>query len=98
LADAATFPDGFEVAYLQPSKYLRFQQESVKAGRKTAVFAVVSQSSSDVLGRIAWYGPWRQYVFYPADGTLYNLDCLEVIADRVATCNRWQRNVRLNRG
>jgi hypothetical protein len=55
-----------------------------------------TKSSGFVLGRIAWYRPWRQYVFFPVEETLYNVDCLVAIADRVATCNRWHRNIRAN--
>jgi hypothetical protein len=86
---------GYEGAYLQPTKYLRFESEA-NPGRKTGVWTVVSQSSGFVLGRIAWYRPWRQYVFFPVEETLYNVDCLVAIADRVATCNRWHRNIRAN--
>lgn len=84
-----------EGAHLAPTKYLRFEQ-SPNPGKKTGIWFVISQSSGDVLGRIAWYGAWRQYCFFPNNGTLYNTDCLAAITDRIETCNRWQRNVRAN--
>lgn len=85
----------FAGTYLQPTKYLSFERVD-NPGRKTMVWNVISQSSEIVLGRIAWYGPWRQYCFYPSNGTIFNTDCLIAIADRLETCNRWQRNIREN--
>lgn len=82
-------------AYLAPTKYLRFEQVA-NPDRKTGIWNVVSQSGDFTLGQIKWYGAWRQYVFFPATDTLYNTDCLVAIADRIETCNRWQRNVRAN--
>ncbi len=92
--DSAANPlDG---AYLQPTKYLRFEQVPPKPDRKTATWNVRSVSSDAHLGVIRWHGPWRQYTFWPAAQSLYNVDCLLDLADRVETCNRWQRNVRAN--
>jgi len=33
------------------------------------------------LGEIAWFGRWRCYAFYPAGSTIFEKDCLRVIAD-----------------
>lgn len=32
------------------------------------------------LGQVKWYGPWRCYAFFPADGTLFERVCLRDIA------------------
>lgn len=32
-----------------------------------------------ILGRISWYGAWRQYIFSPAFETYWNKDCLNEI-------------------
>jgi len=87
--------DDFAGTYLMPTKYLRFERVE-NPGRKTMVWEVVSQSGGFVLGHIKWHGAWRQYCFFPSAETLFNTDCLDAITDRIATCNRWQRNVRAN--
>ena len=33
------------------------------------------------LGRISWYGAWRQYTFSPAFETIWNKDCLKDIEE-----------------
>lgn len=48
---------------------------------KTSTWDVVSKSSGDVLGRIAWFGRWRRYSFWPAEGTIFDEVCLRKIAD-----------------
>ena len=60
------------------SKYLEFK-EIVIAKRKTKTCSVISKSSREELGRIAWYGPWRQYCFFPDGDTVWNLECLKDI-------------------
>jgi hypothetical protein len=52
---------------------------SSKSG-KTQVYNVTNNRSGDLLGRISWYGPWRQYVFMP-EPSLYSHGCLEDLAD-----------------
>jgi len=61
------------------SKYLKFKQVPYKG--KTKRFEVISKNYGHSLGRISWYGAWRQYVFSPAFETCYSKDCLKDIED-----------------
>ena len=56
------------------SEYLEFSLIEQKP--KTKVVGVWAKKSSDRLGLIKWYGPWRQYAFFPENGTLFNIGCL----------------------
>ena len=58
-------------------KYLEFSLIEKKP--KTKVIGVWSKRSSDRLGIIKWYGPWRQYAFFPETGTIFNVECLNDI-------------------
>lgn len=60
------------------NKYLRFAPE--RDTGKTKTWGVYSVMHGDRLGGIAWYGGWRQYVFFPETGTLWNKDCLRDVA------------------
>lgn len=44
-----------------------------------------------LLGTIAWYGNWRQYVFEPEADTLFNDGCLEAIRKALKEANHQQR-------
>jgi hypothetical protein len=48
---------------------------------KTCIFYVYNNRSGDCLGRIKWFGRWRQYCFYPAAETIYSAGCLADIQD-----------------
>lgn len=48
---------------------------------KTKVFEVISNSSNAHLGMIKWYGPWRQYCFFPVGDTVFSAGCLKDIQD-----------------
>jgi hypothetical protein len=52
-------------------------EEIEQRGKKTSVFPIFSKSSGEHLGTIKWYGPWRQYCFYPLDETIWNDGCLK---------------------
>ena len=59
------------------SKYLEFCVIEEKP--KTKIAGVWSKKSGDRLGIIKWYSRWRQYAFFPENGTLFNTDCLNDI-------------------
>lgn len=61
------------------TEYLRFVEEP-NPGRKTCKWRVESKSSGDILGRIAWWGAWRQFVFAPHIDTVFNKGCLNDIS------------------
>lgn len=39
------------------------------------------------LGRVAWYGRWKQYVFAPEDATIFNIGCLKDLTDFLGEMN-----------
>jgi hypothetical protein len=46
---------------------------------KTSVWKVVNVSKRTWLGEIRWYGPWRQYCFFPDMETLFSRGCMAQI-------------------
>lgn len=60
-------------------------------GRKTNVYLVQARRDYTPLGTIKWFGRWRQYVFFPASGTVFNPDCLRQIATRCAALTKRHR-------
>jgi hypothetical protein len=58
------------------SMYLMFWDET-PPNRKTKVICVISMRNSFKLGEISWYGPWRQYCFFPSNGTIFNTGCMQ---------------------
>ena len=66
---------------LKTTRYLSFIE--APATGKTSVVNVVSRSSGAVLGKIKWYGPWRQYCFFPIHDCLFNKGCLSDINDMI---------------
>lgn len=73
-------------------EYLKFvDRGDLAARRKTRVVEVVSVSSNKTLGWIKWFGQWRQYVFLPEQGTLWNPDCLRQLASEAEKMTRGHR-------
>lgn len=66
-------------------KYLRFIRDLLQESGKTQRWQV--KSKANYLGEIKWYSGWRQYVFYPYRGTLYNYECLDEISKFLFTLN-----------
>ena len=60
------------------SKWIYF--ELYHKGEKTYKWYVLSRKNDAVLGEIKWYGPWRQYAFFPVIGTVFNPDCMDHIS------------------
>lgn len=53
-------------------------------GRKTYVVEVYASKTGYLLGKIRWYGSWRQYAFFPQPDTIWNVDCLQEIKGAIA--------------
>jgi len=68
-------------------QYIHFAEVETKVEgfktpkRKTKIWTCWNTSGSLPLGTVQWYGPWRQYCFYPADGTIFNKGCLSDIQE-----------------
>lgn len=63
------------------SKYLEFSV--IEEGPKTKVIGIWSKKDGDRLGIIKWFGRWRQYAFFPENGTVFNVECLDVIRSHI---------------
>lgn len=66
-------------------KYFYIQALPLPEGRKTPTFVVINRSSETPIGRIKWYGPWRQYCFYPHGDTVWSDGCLADIQAFIRT-------------
>lgn len=60
--------------------WIKFAEVDLKDGRKTKVWAVLTLDGRTCLGRVGWYPAWRRYVYAPHKDTLYEQDCLRLIA------------------
>ena len=76
------------------TKYLEFVfREQLE---KTKIYEVISKASGNSLGAIKWYGPWRQYCFFPYELTIWNDACLKDIQDFLLRENNIQKEKRIN--
>lgn len=60
-------------------------EETPDDKKKTKTIEVLSRRHGDLLGTLKWYGPWRQYVFFPEPGSLYSSGCLADIETAIST-------------
>jgi len=70
-------------------KYIYFIEVETKG--KTSRWECLSKSSQDVLGEVKWYGPWRQYCFFPKNA-IFNKGCLEDINDFITQLMDLRKN------
>lgn len=73
-----------ETTLYRKTKWLQFLIVDRKP--KTLVLHVVN-TNDQFLGKIGWYGAWRQYVYESEDGIIYNNRCLQDIADVLTHLN-----------
>jgi hypothetical protein len=60
-------------------EYMRVIWWSRSPSGKTNVFEVQDRHLG-TLGRVRWFGRWRQYVFYPERDCLFSAGCLRDLA------------------
>jgi len=66
-------------------EYIQF--ELIERKPKTNVYLVRNIVHGSDLGRILWYGGWRQYIFEPGQSTVWSHDCLKKIEEFLLTLN-----------
>jgi hypothetical protein len=83
------------MAKVATTRFLNFIDttgEGATTPPKTQTFSVYSIGRRGAfLGVIKWYGPWRQYVFYPHASTLFNAGCLRELEYELGDLNTLHR-------
>ena len=46
---------------------------------KTNVWNVLTKDGQSLLGKVAWFGRWRRYAFFPEEATVFEHQCLDDI-------------------
>ncbi len=72
------------------SKYIYFQMAN-KNNPASWIVDVFADDGDVKLGQIRFYAHWRQYAFYPEDGTVYEKTCLSDITKFVKMMNDVQK-------
>lgn len=70
--------------------YITFHRAR-KQNPKTSIYLVRTRNSTGLgilLGTIKWYAHWRQYGFYPEEGTVFEKTCLDDIHNFIIKLNR----------
>lgn len=60
------------------SDYLAVQEDITATG-KTKIWVIYNKNNTVHLGVVKWYPQWRQYCFFPTNGTILSVDCMSVI-------------------
>jgi len=61
---------------------------------KTNIYSVHSKKPVYLLGFIKWYGPWRQYCFFPYSGLVFERNCLRAITDFIENLMEERKRVK----
>jgi len=70
-------------------EYLRFVEKSKPVNRKKGTYSCRNRKSNAEIGKVRWYGPWRQYCYFPTIQAAYSDGCLQDIADFIQ-CIKWE--------
>lgn len=65
-------------------RYIDIVPSSGPLPPKTRVWDVINIKSGDRIGQIRFYGPWRQYSFFPAPSTVFSTGCLGEITEFIS--------------
>ena len=71
-------------------KHIHFVRAK-KQNPKTWIYLVRANYDYALLGIVKWYAQWRQYGFYPQEGTVYEKTCLTDIKNFCIELNERQR-------
>ena len=72
-------------------QYVHFVKVADKP--KTSVWTCRNNRTGGELGRVRWYGPWRQYCYFPVAQAVYSEGCLKDICSFLAEERKQQRAI-----
>lgn len=72
-------------------KYIRIVPRGTSPTGKTLRWAVQNIRTGEWFGWIKWHGAWRRYCFFDKEASLYDDDCLRMIADFLKQANEEHR-------
>jgi len=61
------------------TKYEYISFEQVSDTGKTTIWQCRNNNLGNHLGIIKWYGPWRQYCYFPTNQGIYSRGCMDDI-------------------
>jgi hypothetical protein len=67
-------------------KHLIFLLDGLDREKKKLVYLCGNKSGED-LGRVEWYGPWKQYCFVDTCNGIYSQSCMNDIANFLSQLN-----------
>jgi hypothetical protein len=69
------------------SKFIEIKDATFGTSKSTKTYSIYSKSSRSQLGKIEYYSPWRQYVFTPDMGSVWSVDCLAFVSEKLNELN-----------
>jgi len=60
--------------------HIQFIQHSLDPKKKTKAWAVENKHGDGFLGHVKWFGRWRKYSFFPAEGCVFEEVCMREIS------------------
>ncbi len=65
-------------------RYFTVEEQPLEAGRMTHKYHCIARSGCGILAVIKWHGSWRQFCFFPTEGSLWSTGCLEDVLSFMA--------------
>lgn len=62
-------------------KYITIKEHGTSKTGVTRIWIVENTRSKYIVGSIMWHGAFRKYCFFPNNDTLFDADCMQMIAD-----------------
>lgn len=75
------------------SKWIKFIAYPPERNNKLFSFRVAIKKTDITLGWIKWYGPFRQFSFFPEPDRVFDKTCLQDITDFIKNLEEKRKNL-----
>jgi len=80
---------------IQQRGYLTFYKVVQPTPKITQVWEI-KNSKGATIGHVQWFSRWRRYCLYPADGTVFDSQCLDTITRFIRDLMEGRRHTKKN--
>lgn len=74
--------------------FIKFELMGTSKSGLTNVWRVVNTNFDEEIGQVYWHGAWRKYVYFTPLDSIYDWECMRLIADFIEKVTLEHRNNR----
>lgn len=76
------------------ASFIKFELVGPSKSGLTNIWRVVNTNTGEEIGQVYWHGAWRKYVYFTPLDSIYDWECMRLLADFIEEKTMEHRNAK----